>query len=501
MRTSSEIEVLITGAGPAGLTLAIELARRGVRLRLIDKAAAPFTGSRGKGLQPRSLEVFEDLDVLDRMAARGGPYPASRIHRGDGHVDAPMMEGRPSTAAVPYGAPLMLPQNLTEQILRERLAELGVRPEFGCELRDFRQDRKGVAARLQVGRRSERIRACYLVGADGGSSFVRKRLGVGFPGETLPGRALVADVAVAGLSREAWHVWNAEDAGETLALCPLAGTGLFQLQAALAGEGDPDLSDRAVAELIAARTGRPDLAPQSVGWRSAFGLNVRVADRYRWGHVFLAGDAAHVHPPSGGQGLNTSIQDAYALGWRLAAALQGAPDGLLDTYEAERRPVALEVLALSRALLQAAREGQKARRGAETHELDLGYFDSPLAFERRGRSGRVRAGSRAPDAPCHGAGGRPTRLFEVFRGPRWTLLAYEPPSGDPATRPRRGLSVRRVGPAGDLRDTGGHIADAYDLDPGDRVLVRPDGYVGAVVSASGEEALEAYLDGVGLAVT
>lgn len=498
MRAVSDIEVLIAGAGPTGLTLAIELARRGVRLRLVDNAAAPFAGSRGKGLQPRSLEVFEDLGVLDRMAARGGPYPPIRLYRGEGFKDAPFGEAQPVTAAVPYGEPLLLPQNLTEEMLRDRLAELGVRPEFGCEMKDFRQDWKGVVARLQTGRRSERVRARYLVGADGGSSAVRKRLGVGFPGETLPGRGLVADVLIPGLGREAWHMWNAERSDERLALCPLAGTDLFQLQAALPTDGETDLSDRAIAELIAARTGRGDLAPQSVGWRSAFGVNVRVADRYRSGRVFLAGDAAHVHPPSGGQGLNTSIQDAYGLGWRLAAVLQGAPDALLDSYEPERRPVALGVLELSTALLQAMREGREAPRGPETHELDLGYFDSPLTLEQRPRTGRLRAGSRAPDAPCRGAGGQPTRLFEIYRGPQWTLLAYEASSANRAPRPRRGLTLRAVGRGGDIRDIGGHIADAYDLDAGDWVLVRPDGYVGAFVSAGGEAALEAYLDRVGL---
>jgi 2-polyprenyl-6-methoxyphenol hydroxylase-like FAD-dependent oxidoreductase len=495
MYASSDIDVLIAGAGPAGLTLAIELARRGVRLRLVDRAAGPFTGSRGKGLQPRSLEVFEDLGVLDRMAARGGPYPLIRSYGADGYMDLPMMEGRPRSGAIPYGDTLMLPQNLTEAVLRDRLAELGVRPEFGCELRDFRQDRTGVTARLETGRRGERVRARYLVGADGGSSFVRKRLGVGFPGETLPGRGLVADVSIPGLDRGVWHLWNAAQVSEQIGLCPLHGTDLFQLQAALPDQGEPDLSDRGIEELVTTRTGRGDLAPQAVHWRSAFGVNVRVADRYRSGRVFLAGDAAHVHPPTGGQGLNTSIQDAYGLGWRLAAVLAGAPDALLETYEAERRPIALEVLRQSTALLQAIREGREPDRTPELHELDLGYVSSPLALEARARPGRLRAGARAPDAPCHGAGGQPTRLFDVFRGPHWTLLAYE---AGPTPRPRKGLSIHAVGRAGDLRDTGGHFAEAYDLDAGDRVLVRPDGYVGAIVAADGEAALEGYMAQVGL---
>ncbi len=287
--STTEIEVLIVGAGPTGLTLAIDLARRGVRVRLIDQAAAPFEGSRGKGLQPRSLEVFEDLGVLDRLAARGAPYPLIRLYGADGYADASMAEGRPVTAAVPYGAPLMLAQNLTEAFLRARLAEFGARPEFGCALKDFRQDRKGVVARLQTGRRSERIRASYLVGADGGSSIVRKRLGIGFPGETLPGRGLVADVAIPGLARDVWHMWNAQRIDDRLALCPLAGTDLFQLQTALPTEGEPDLSDRAIAKLIAKRDGarrsRADsralafrLRPERAGRRS-LPVGTRVAGR------------------------------------------------------------------------------------------------------------------------------------------------------------------------------------------------------------------------------
>ena len=330
---------------------------------------------------------------------------------------------------------------------------------------------------------------------------MRKQLGTsGFPAR--PCRVAASsgpDVAIPGLDRSVWHLWNAEQIDERLALCPLAGTDLFQLQAALPTKGEPDLSDRAIAALIAARTGRDDLTPHAVSWRSAFGLNVRVADRFRSGRVLLAGDAAHVHPPTGGQGLNTSIQDAYALGWRLSAVLQGAPDALLDTYEAERRPIALEVLDLSTAILRETREGREPRRGPETHELDLGYFDSPLTLEARGRTGRLRAGSRAPDAPCHGAGSQPTRLFDLFRGPQWTLIAYEPKSDTAALRPRKGASTHVVGRVGDLCDTDGHIAEAYDLDAGDQVLIRPDGYVAAIVAADGDEALEAYLDRVGLA--
>ncbi|WP_421998336.1 FAD-dependent oxidoreductase [Reyranella sp.] len=488
--------VLISGAGAAGLTLAIDLARRGVAFRLIDKAAEPFPGSRGKGIQPRSQEVFEDLGVLDRMVAVGGRYPMLRTYAGDRVEDVAMMEERPVTPAEPYVTPLMLPQARTEAVLRERLAELGHHAEFACELLGFEQDGEGVTARLSAGGREETLRVAYLVGADGGRSFARHALDIGFPGETLPVRALVADLDLEGLSRDRWHRWNITR-GDQLSLCPLGGTDLFQLQAGLVQPGEPDLSAPAIERLIAERTGRTDLTVHAVRWASGYGMNVRLADRYRVGRVFLAGDAAHVHPPTGGQGLNTSVQDAYNLGWKLAAVLAGAPESLLATYEAERRPVAAHVLGLARSLLQAARERGEMRRGRETHELDIGYFDSSLALDARGRSGTLAAGGRAPDAPCRGAAGQPLRLFNLLLGPQWTLLGYEVERASlgPA---RAGLAIHTVGVRGDIVDADGHIRTAYDLTPGDRVLIRPDGYVGAFVDGDGQTALEDYLAKVGL---
>jgi 2-polyprenyl-6-methoxyphenol hydroxylase-like FAD-dependent oxidoreductase len=491
MSTVVQPEVLIAGAGAAGLTLAIDLARRGVAVRLVDKASGPFVGSRGKGIQPRSQEVFEDLGVLDRMAALGGPYPPVRAYGSQGFVDAPMVESQPEGSGTPYRQPLMLAQNLTEGVLRARLAEFGVCPEFGCELTGFDQDRDGVTVRLAGPTGQETVRVGYLVGADGGGSFVRRALGIAFPGETLPGRGLVADLAIDGLSREVWHMWALGDGPERLALCPLAGTDLFQLQATLPPQGDVDLSDTALAGIVR-RTGRTDLVVSAVHWRSVFGVNARLAERYRSGRVLLAGDAAHVHPPTGGQGLNTSIQDAYALGWRLAAVLAGAPDSLLDSYDTERRPVALDVLALSTGLLQATRENQGMRRGRESHELDLGYFDSPLVLDTRPQGGRLPAGARAPDAPCCGAGGQATRLFNLFRGPHATLLGYETAGASAPVDPRPGLSIHRIGAGGDICDAERAIAQNYDLRPGDWVLIRPDGYVGAIVPAGDEVSLASY---------
>jgi 2-polyprenyl-6-methoxyphenol hydroxylase-like FAD-dependent oxidoreductase len=489
-------DVLICGAGAAGLTLAIDLARRGVSFRLVEKMDDPFRGSRGKGVQPRTQEVFEDLGVLDRIVAAGGVYPTQRDYRDDGGFsDSEVVEHEAATPAEPYHLPLMVPQFVTEAVLRERLAELGQRPEFGCALVGVAQDADGVTARLATEAGEESIRTRWLVGADGGRSFVRRALDIGFPGQTLGVRAIVADVAVSGLGREVWHRFAEGDMARQLSFCPLAGTDLFQMQGPIPLEGDIDRSAEGLTTLTAQRTGRDDIHIRSVAWASAFNMNARLADRYRVGRAFLVGDAAHIHPPTGGQGLNTSVQDAHNLGWKLAAVLNGAPDALLDSYEEERRAIAAGMLGLSTALLDAAKQGQM-RRGREVHQLDLGYPQSSLALERPVRARRLLAGDRAPDAPICGAGGQQTRLFSLFKGPHWTIIGQDVARDLMAARP--GAHIHTFGPHGDLVDDAAHFRDAYALDAGDWVLVRPDGYVGAIIGGGDVDAVERYLGGVGM---
>ena len=496
MTCHSTTDVLICGAGAAGLTLALELARRGVGFRLIERSATPFPGSRGKGIQPRTQEILEDLSLLDRAVAAGGFYPRQRVHRDDGGwVDSDIADHAAPTPAEPYHLPLMVPQFVTERLMRERLAELGQRVEFGCELLGFEQDGQGVAARLAGAAGEEVLQARYLVGTDGGRSFVRKALGVEFPGKTLGVRALVADVALAGLDRDAWHRFNDGDMARMVAICPLASTDLFQIQAPVPTEAVADLSVEGLGALVAERTGRADIAVHSVSWASDYQMHARLAARYRVGRVFLAGDAAHVHPPTGGQGLNTSVQDAYNLGWKLAAALKGAGQELLDSYEIERRPVAEAMLGLSTRLLDAQKQGGM-RRGREVSQLDIGYPDSPLSEESPARAGVLRAGQRAPDAPVRGAAGQPTRLFRLFQGPHWTLLVDG--AGDVPVAPRPGLHVHRIGAQGEVADAWGHVRDAYGLAPGECVLIRPDGYVGAILDTPSGARLGPYLDRMGV---
>jgi 2-polyprenyl-6-methoxyphenol hydroxylase-like FAD-dependent oxidoreductase len=493
-------DVLICGAGAAGLTLAIDLARRGVSFRLIDRMDGPFQGSRGKGIQPRTQEIFEDLGILDHVVAVGGVYPPQREYREDGSTsESDVIERVEATPAEPYHIPLMVPQFLTERVMRERLVELGHHVEFGCELVGLEQDEDGVTARLvrQAGPEAtqETIRVRYLIGADGGRSFVRHTLGIEFPGKTLGVRAVVADIVLTGLGREAWHRFHDGAMDRQMALCPLAGTELFQLQAPIPLEGDIDLSAAGLTAMVADRTGRDDIRVKSVHWASAYTMNARLADRYRLSRVFLIGDAAHTHPPTGGQGLNTSVQDAYNLGWKLKAVIGGARDGLLDSYEEERRPIAADMLGLATKLLDAAKRGE-LRRGRDVQQLDLGYPWSSLALETPARSGLI-AGDRAPDAPIRGAAGQPMRLFELFKGPHWTLLGYD--VARDAVSPRSGLHIHAIGARGDIVDAKDSLRDAYGLESGDWVLVRPDGYVGAIVSPDATGVLETYLRDVGLA--
>ncbi|WP_218952118.1 FAD-dependent monooxygenase [Amycolatopsis anabasis] len=483
---TSNVPVLIAGAGPSGLTLAVELARRGVACRVVDKAPRLFPGSRGKGLQPRTLEVFEDLGVLDAVLAGGAPFPPFRLYSGQEVVWERRLEEMlgtefPSGSDVPYPRPWLIPQWRTDEILRDRLTELGGRVEFGTELTGFTQDAEGVVATLSREGRTERVRAEYLVGTDGGRSFVRKQLGVGFAGETYETeRTLIGDVRAEGLEGVRCHMFTrGGDITDRFSLWNLPGSEHYQFVAAVAEGEEPELSLATVRKLLEERSGRDDIRLSGLNWISLYRINVRMAERFRIGRVFLAGDAAHVHSSASGQGLNTSIQDAYNLGWKLAAVLGGAPDAVLDTYSDERIPVAAEVLDVSTLMHRRNFRATTAPPGSAPaiHQLDITYRDGPLAVDDRAPGGRIRAGDRAPDAPVRTRAGKPVRLFEVLRGPQWTLLAC---GADPGVDFGPEVAVHTVAEHGDLVDAEGALRRAYEVADGDLVLIRPDGYLGLV---------------------
>jgi 2-polyprenyl-6-methoxyphenol hydroxylase-like FAD-dependent oxidoreductase len=466
-------QVLIAGAGPTGLTLAIELARRGVGVRIVEKAEGFFEGSRGDGLQPRTLEVFEDLGVLDAVFAAGLPGMAMRVHTGGEAVrEVWMREPVEPTPAVPYPNLWFLGQSRTEGILRDRLAGFGVHVELATELVGFEQDDRCVRATLLHDGVTETVEVDHLVGADGGRSFVRKSLGIAFEGTTDESiRMLLGDVQADGLDHQCGHWFGSlEKPMSGIVLTPLSGGLQFQFGAPL-GDGEVEASLPTLQRLLDELSGGMDIRLHDLSWSTVWRPNIRLAERFRDGRVFIAGDAAHVHPPTGGQGLNTGVQDAYNLGWKLA---DGTPE-LLDSYEAERRVVAMKVLGVSSELMRKYTDGDPDahERGDETRQLDIGYRGGPLA---PASEGVLRAGDRAPDSPVFDVNGKRVRLFDLFRGPHTTELVFGDGSAD-------GEHVHRVLPMGatpgasDFVDIDGHAYAAYGATPGARFSIRPDGYV------------------------
>lgn len=496
------LTVLIVGAGPTGLTLACDLARRGVSFRVIEAAPGPQVGSRGKGIQPRTLEVFESLGIAGRVIANGRMAMPMRSTAPDGQVtlggeEPEALKDRPD---IPYTTSLITPEWRVEEALRLRLAELGGAVEFGAVFDRFWQSDEGVSAVVVRGGETETVTARWLVGCDGGHSVVREQAGIAFAGETREEvRMIVADAEVDGLDRDVWSMWRHEEG--YVSLCPLPSTDLFQYQAGISPGQDRELSLSNMQAILERRAGRTDIRLRAPQWSSLWRANIRLVDRYRVGGVFLAGDAAHIHSPAGGQGMNTGIQDSYNLGWKLAAVAQGSPAALLDTYEAERRPVAAHVLDLSNTRLKQALDGNDIRlhRDASTIQLDVGYRGSALARDDRDDTAGLRAGDRAPDATKLTTVEGERRLFDLTSGGHFTLVNF----GSTAAVGSFSSGLRTLHvveqPAGpdDVTDTGGYLASAYGSTDRTLVLIRPDGYIALISDVGDVSAVSNYLAGIG----
>ena len=339
-------DVLIVGAGPVGLTLAASLAAEGVRAVLIDKQAEGANTSRACVVHSRTLEVLRELKVSEELVSRGLIVPRFTVR----DRDRVLMTIDFGDLPTDYPYTLMIPQDITERVLLERLHAVGGRVHRPYELTGLTQDGDGVTATMATG---DTIRASYAVGADGMHSTVRKHTGIGFTGDTYAQSFVLADVHMD------WHL------PQTEVMLYYSPAGLVVVSALPGGrhrivatvDGAPEHpSGEFVQALLDARG--PEQRPariRDVVWSSRFRVHHRLAGHYRAGRMFLAGDAAHVHSPAGGQGMNTGIQDAVALATRLTAVLRdGAAGTVLDQYEAERRPVAADVVALTHRITRIA---------------------------------------------------------------------------------------------------------------------------------------------------
>ena len=524
--------VLIVGAGPTGLTLAIELARRGVQLRIIDREAERTATSRAIGTQARTVEVFRLMGIPETALEPATRPRALRFAERDRTLARiPFGDGLPGASP----RLISMDESDTERVLERRLAQLGGQVEWSTQLLGFQVDGEWVTASLQGPDGASQLETRFLVGADGAHSVVRHEAGIGFAGAAYPERFLLADLDIDwNLRHDEGHIWIGDDG--LVAAIPLPGERRYRvivpLPPAYATKEYKSESEIAVeAEtLLAQRTGVTLRRIGDPAWASAFRIQRRQADRYRRGPVFLAGDAAHVHSPVGGQGMNTGIQDAFNLGWKLAlAARDQAAPGLLDTYQAERHPIARSVLRgthlgtrlvlAQNPLMRAIREWAvpvivnilpiRRRILTAVSQLSINYRGSSLSVEaedraesrnRLHRNARgLRAGDRVPDATLLDArASEPVTLFDLISH-GWTLLLFPGKDAKPETIGSLQWITRQVHDAvGDavrsyvvldtianddtgvttLLDPSREVSRVFAANRGLVALVRPDGYLG-----------------------
>ncbi|HEY3688532.1 MAG TPA: FAD-dependent oxidoreductase [Streptosporangiaceae bacterium] len=354
-------DVLVVGAGPVGLTLATALARRGVDAVLVDRAAEGANTSRAAVVHARTMEVLRGIDVTGKLIDRGVTVPRITIRERDHELLSVRFDELPTD----YPFVLLVPQNITEEVLLAQLRASGGDVLRPYELDRLTQERDGVTAHLATG---ERIRARYAVGADGMHSVVREQTGIAFGGDTYAQSFVLADMHLDWSERDD-EVKLFFSAGGVTVLAPLPG-GRHRIVATVDEAPERPGLDF-VQDLM--RTRGPKAHPATVkeiAWSSRFRVHHRLAEHYRDGRMFLAGDAAHVHSPAGGQGMNTGVQDAANLAGKLAAVLaDGAPDSVLDAYETERRPVAEEVVAFTHRMTRMATVSSGPLRGLRNTAL------------------------------------------------------------------------------------------------------------------------------------
>lgn len=498
-------DVLIVGAGPTGLVLALWLTRQGVPVRIIDRTAGPGSTSRAMAVQARTLELYRQLDLAEPVVAAGYRNPTLNLWAG-GKKRVTVAFGAAGATLTPYPFLLIYPQDHHEALLAARLAELGIGVERETEFLDFADHGDHVTARLRSADGTEQTcEAGWLAGCDGARSPVRHQIGPGFPGGTYAKIFYVADVEATGEAANGQANF-ALDHGDFVAWLAYSDDGRGRLIGAVRDdEAAPpetlnfeDVRHRAIDGI--------GLVVRKVNWFSTYHVHHRVTDHYRHGRAFLLGDAAHVHSPAGGQGMNTGIGDAINLAWKLAAVLKGkAPDALLDSYEAERRAFALRLVdTTDRAFSFVSADGSFAdfvrtriaprvlsvafQLGAvrefmfrTVSQTMISYHDGPIA---EGKAGEVRGGDRLPwvaSSDNHAA------LAAIA----WQVHVYGAANTDLANWCKaQGIALHRFG-FGQPEAAVGLARDAA-------YLMRPDGYVAVADPAAEVAALDAYVARHGL---
>jgi 2-polyprenyl-6-methoxyphenol hydroxylase-like FAD-dependent oxidoreductase len=455
-----EFDVIIAGGGPTGMMLAIELRLRGVDVLVLEKDAEPPPFVRSLGLHVRSIEIMDQRGLLERFLENGRQSPIRGFFAG-------IEKAAPTGLDTAHGYVLGIPQTSTDRLLAEHAAEVGAQIRRGRAVVGLEQDDDGVTVRLGE-ETATPVRARLVVGCDGGRSTVRKLLGVGFPGEPSTIDTLLGEMEATASPDDILKVMTeVRKTEKRFGIGPSGRPGVFRAVVPARGVVEDRAAPPSFEEFrqqLRAYAGT-DFGVHSPRWLSRFGDATRQAERYRVGRVFLAGDAAHVHPPMGGQGLNLGIQDSFNLGWKLAAAIAGwAPDDLLDSYESERHPVAADVLTNTRAqmLLTTNEPGPQAVRRLLAQLMDFNDVNrfliekiTAIGVRYDFGAGPDLLGRRLRDVPL-----KQGRLFELLRA-------------------GRGLLLDRTGrlSAGAWADRVDHVADPGEELDVPAVLLRPDGHV------------------------